>query len=182
MEGRVGHRTSCDARHQRHSGFESIPRLEGADNQSPMKQDNRDHWTLFSANLQHLFQLPPTTSTLQPLHTSLKNICPSWVPPKNLSEHLLEEVNWLFCRRLSALSFPPPTSYSSPTQSTLGNVVNFCYDRLRDNPTIAKHFVYLSHSHKSSRILKQKKEKYSGLVVFRSQQRCDSAPTGSILR
>ena len=41
------------------------------DNQSPMKQDNRDHWTLFSANLQHLFQLPPTTSTLQPLYTSL---------------------------------------------------------------------------------------------------------------
>ena len=42
-------------------GFESIPRLDpgGADNQSPMKQDNRDHWTLFSGNLQHLFQGVP---------------------------------------------------------------------------------------------------------------------------
>ena len=37
----------------------------------------------------------------------VKNNWRSWVPPKNLSEHLLEEVNWLFCRRLSALSFPP---------------------------------------------------------------------------
>ena len=36
-----------------------------------------------------------------------------------------------------------PTSYSSPTQSTQGNVVNFCYDRLRDNSTIAKHFSYV---------------------------------------
>ena len=99
---------------------------------------------------------------------------------KNLSEHLSEEVNWLFCRRLSALSLPPPPLLTgAPTQSTQGNVVNFCYDRLRDNPTIAKHFVYLSHSHKSSRILKAEKEKakifWTGLVVFRSQ-RCDSAP------
>ena len=65
-------------------------------------------------------------------------------------------------------------------QSTRGNVVNFCYDRLRDNPTIAKHFVYLSHSHKSSRIQKQEKRKrkifLGRWVVFRSQQRCDSAP------
>ena len=66
----------------------------------------------------------------------------AWVPFRFLQPHFLLE-----------------------TQSTRGNVVNFCYDRLRDNPTIAKHFVYLSHSHKSSRILKQqKKEKYSGLV------------------
>ena len=68
------------------------------------------------------------------------------------------------------------TSYIAPTQSTQGNVVNFCYDRLRDNPTIAKHFVYLSHSHKSSRILKAEKEKAKIFwLVFRSQ-RCDSAP------
>ena len=53
------------------------------------------------------------------------------------------------------------------TQSTRGNVVNFCYDRLRDNPTIAKHFVYLSHSHKSSGILKKKKEgKKKNILVF----------------
>ena len=35
-----------------------------ADNQSPTKQDNRDHWTLFPGNLPHLFQvvqIPPTT-------------------------------------------------------------------------------------------------------------------------
>ena len=110
---------------------------------------------------------------------------------KNLSEHLLEEVNWLFCRRLSALSFPPPPLLAEPpTQSTQGNVVNFCYDRLRDNPTIAKHFVYLSHSHKSSRILKAEKEKarekifWTGLVVgwCLGHSGVIAPPTGSILR
>ena len=69
-----------------------------ADNQSPMKRDNRDHRTLSS---------PVTSdicfkqSLLLPflLWTLLQKICP---------EHLSEEVNWLFCRRLSALRFPPP--------------------------------------------------------------------------
>ena len=152
----------------------------GADNQSPMKQDNRDHWTLFSANLQHLFQVVPPPTTLYFSKSSCFYLKLKWQftgqkqlrflgSSKNLSEHLSEEVNWLFCRRLSALSLPPPPLLTgAPTQSTQGNVVNFCYDRLRDNPTIAKHFVYLSHSHKSSRILKAEKEKakifWTGLV------------------
>ena len=149
----------------------SIPRLDlrGPDNQSPMKQDNRDHWTLSSPVTSYICFKSP----LRPLHLfqshsdsiHMTKVGAFLDSSENLSEHLSEEVNWLFCRPLSALPFPQsPSSYSS-AQSTQGNVVNFCYDRLRDNPTIAKHFVYLSHSHKSSRILKEKKKNILGWLV-----------------
>ena len=136
----------------------SIPRLDprAPDNQSPMKQDNRDHWTLSSPVTSYIcFKSPLRPLQLFQSHSDSNrrsDINYIWQESafldssENLSEHLSEEVNWLFCRPLSALPFPQsPSSYSS-AQSTQGNVVNFCYDRLRDNPTIAKHFVYLSHS------------------------------------
>ena len=121
MAGRATHKkTTCNQLEcMAVCRFESIPRLDPgeADNQSPMKQDNRDHWTLFSGNLQHLFQGAPTPPPTTPNLFCFISRSLSWndnfpkqflSSSKNLSEHLLEEVNWLFCRRLSALSFPPP--------------------------------------------------------------------------
>ena len=110
------------------------------------------------------------------------------IPWAKTIPELLVKFVWTFVGRSQLAVLPElecPFVSSSPLltppsllQSTQGNVVNFCYDRLRDNPTIAKHFVYLSHSHKSSGILKQQKGKSRSFFwtknilvgVFRSQQ------------
>ena len=178
MAGRAPHRkTTCNQLECMAVCVGSSPSqdwtpVRGSDNQSPMKQDNRDHWTLSSPVTSNIcFKDHP----LQPLYSSRhlfgfisrnqswndnslgKNN--SWAPGKICLNICWKKSTGCFAGAWVPFRFLLPTSYSSLLQSTQGNVVNFCYDRLRDNPTIAKHFVYLSHSHKSSRILKQQKGK-----------------------
>ena len=137
----------------------SIPRLDlrGPDNQSPMKQDNRDHWALsspvtsyicFKSTLRplHLFQSHSDSNGRSDIDYIWQESAPFSIPPKICLNICRKKSTGCFAGPWVPFRFLRVPVLTPPPQSTQGNVVNFCYDRLRDNPTIAKHFVYLSHS------------------------------------